>query len=158
MPYRNKTYVCLDYDSDSRYYNLMKAWKQSDNTNFNFFDAHEINNLMAYSSETTIKTKLRERLNNSKIFILLVGESTKHLYKYVRWEIEQALKLNLPIIVVNINSNKGCDNNLCPAIVRNELALHISFNSKSLEKALNVWEDVHYEHKKNGKTGPYNFK
>jgi hypothetical protein len=136
----------------------MKAWKQSDNTNFNFFDAHEINNLMAYSSETTIKAKLRERLNNSKIFILLVGASTKHLYKYVRWEIEQALKLNLPIIVVNINGKDGLDNNLCPAIVKNELALHISFGPKILEKALNIWQIEHFDHKKNNKTGPFRLK
>lgn len=34
MPYRNKTYVAFDADSDIRYYRLMKAWKQSDNSEF----------------------------------------------------------------------------------------------------------------------------
>ena len=37
MAYRNKTYVCFDGDTDMRYYNLMKAWKQNDNTDFNFY-------------------------------------------------------------------------------------------------------------------------
>jgi hypothetical protein len=32
MAYRNKTYVAFDGDSDIRYYRLMKAWKQNDNT------------------------------------------------------------------------------------------------------------------------------
>ena len=39
MAYRNKVYVCFDGDTDIKYYNLMKAWKQNDNTNFNFYDA-----------------------------------------------------------------------------------------------------------------------
>ena len=43
MAYRNKTYVCFDADSDIRYYNLMKAWKENDRMNrsrcrFNFAD------------------------------------------------------------------------------------------------------------------------
>ena len=36
MPYRNKTYVCFDADNNIHYYYLMLAWKQSDNTNFQF--------------------------------------------------------------------------------------------------------------------------
>lgn len=87
-----KTYVAFDADSDIRYYRLMKAWKQSDNSEFNFFDAHDLTNIWQYSSEETIKRNLRERLMNTKIFVLLVGEKTKYLYKYVKWEIEQAAK------------------------------------------------------------------
>lgn len=157
MPYKNKTYVSLDYDSDSRYYNLMKAWKQSDKTNFNFHDAHDINNLMAYSSEDTIKAKLKERLNNSKIFVLLVGEYTKNLFKYVRWEIDQALKLDLPIIVVNINGKKEIDYDLCPAIIKNELTLHIPFGSIILEQALIIWQNEHFEYRRKKETGSYYF-
>ena len=43
MAYRNKVYVSMDADNDLHYYYLMKAWKQNDNTEFNFYDAHEIN-------------------------------------------------------------------------------------------------------------------
>lgn len=41
MAYRNKVYVSMDADNDLRYYYLMKAWKQSDYTPFNFYDAHD---------------------------------------------------------------------------------------------------------------------
>jgi hypothetical protein len=33
---------------------------------------------MSYSSEETIKAKLAERLRNTKVFILLVGNTTKN--------------------------------------------------------------------------------
>ena len=67
MSYTNKIYVAFDADNDIRYYRLMQAWKQSDHTSFNFYDAHDLNNLMPYSTEETIKDKLRERLQNLTI-------------------------------------------------------------------------------------------
>ena len=105
--YTNKTYVAFDADNDIRYYRLMQAWKKNNNTSFNFYDAHDLNNLMSYSSEETIKAKLSERLRSTKVFVLLVGDATKNLYKFVRWEIEQAIKRNIPIIVVNLNGKKS---------------------------------------------------
>jgi MTH538 TIR-like domain (DUF1863) len=75
MAYTNKTYVCFDADSDILYYNLMKAWKENDKIEFNFHNAHEINNLRDGSSEATIKAKLRERLQNTKVLVLLRNAS-----------------------------------------------------------------------------------
>ena len=103
MAYRNKVFVSFDGDKDIHYYRLMCAWKQNDYSPFNFYDAHDVNSARDTSTEDTIKSKLRERLNATKVFVLLVGESTRYLYKFVRWEIEQAISLDLPIIVVNIN-------------------------------------------------------
>ncbi len=42
--YTNKTYVAFDADSDIRYYRLMQAWKKNNNTTFDFYDAHDLNN------------------------------------------------------------------------------------------------------------------
>ena len=78
MPYRNKTYVCFDADNDIHYYRLMLAWKQSDNTNFQFYNAHDLNRLLPTSSEETIKRRLRERLVNTKIFIVLIFYWSKY--------------------------------------------------------------------------------
>ena len=157
MSYSNKTYIAFDADNDIHYYRLMQAWKQSDNHSFNFYDAHELNNLLKTSSEETIKSKLRERLNNTKVFVLLVGEQTRYLYKFVRWEIEQAIKLNHPIICINLNGKRSKDADRCPPILREELALHISFNTKILEKALTDWQYLHYEHKRKGKSGDFSY-
>lgn len=67
----------MDADHDLKYYNLMKAWKQNDNTSFNFYDAHDINNIYD-KSEASIKAGLQERFRNTKVFVLLVGEHTKY--------------------------------------------------------------------------------
>lgn len=155
MPYRNKTYVCFDADSDIHYYRLMQAWKQSDYTEFNFHNAHLVNTILATSNEETIKRRLRERLNESKIFVVLIGENTRYLYKFVRWEIEQALDIDLPVICVNLNGQRSIDMERCPPILRDRLALHVTFNAAIIQHALETWGDAYYQLKRAGKTGPF---
>ncbi|MDD4729844.1 MAG: TIR domain-containing protein [Dysgonamonadaceae bacterium] len=157
MAYRNKVYVSMDADNDLRYYYLMKAWKQSDNTSFNFYDAHDINTILD-KSEESIKAGLQERFRNTKIFVLLVGEHTKYLYKYVRWEINQAISRNIPCIIVNLNGKRSLDDNLCPALMCGNLAVHISFNSKILQFALENWPTSDAAYRADGKTGAYYYK
>ena len=157
MAYRNKVYIAFDADTDIRYYRIMQAWKQNDNTSFNFNNAHDLNNLRLTSSEETIKAKLRERMANTKVFVVLIGENTKNLYKFVRWEMEVALKLGLPIIAVNLNGSRHQNTTTCPAIIRDELVLYVNFRQKIIEKALAEWETRHYELAKQGKSGSYNY-
>ncbi|MBR3552106.1 MAG: TIR domain-containing protein [Clostridia bacterium] len=156
MAYRNKVYVSMDADHDLKYYNLMKAWRQNDNTPFNFYDAHDLNNIYD-KSEASIKAGLQERFRNTKVFVLLVGEHTKYLYKYVRWEIEQAINREIPCIVVNLNGKRNLDRDLCPALIRDHLAVHISFNAKILQFALENWPSSEGNYRKEGKTGAYHY-
>ena len=158
MAYRNKVYVCFDGDNDIHYYWLMRAWKQNDKTNFNFYDAHDLNTARDSSLEETIKRKLKERLRNAKTFVVLIGESTRYLYKFVRWEMEQALALNLPIIGVNLNGLRFQDTDRCPPIIRSELAVHVSFNAAILQHALETWPAKHNFLKQQRKSGPYYYK
>src|SRR3970040_1138428 len=129
MPYRNKTFVSFDGDSDMNYYRLMQAWKQNDGIDFNFYNAHDLNTARDSSQEASIKAQLAERMRNSKIFVLLVGERTMYLQKFVRWEIEKAIHRDLPIIAVNLNGRRSMDESRCPPILRKELAIHVSFNA-----------------------------
>jgi hypothetical protein len=157
MAYKNKTYIAFDGDKDIRYYSLMKAWKQNDNSDFDFYDAHDINTALDTSSEDTIKRRLRERMNNSKVFVLLIGTNTKNLYKFVRWEIDTALALNLPIIAVNLNNSRVKDS-FCPPILNDELAIYIPFNPTIMQYALENWPNSHANYKAQGKSSDYCYK
>ena len=154
MVYRNKVYVAFDGDTDMKYYRMLQAWSKNDNIDFSLNDAHDLKSSRDSSNEETIKRSLRERMNNSKTFVLLVGEHTKFLYGFVRWEIETALKLDLPIIVVNINGSHSTDG-LLPPILRNELVIATSFNSKILNYALKNWPESHVKYRKANKNGHY---
>src|SRR5262249_53451718 len=123
MAYRNKTFVSFDGDTDMHYYRLMTAWHQNDNSPFNFNDAHDLTQSRDSSQERTIKPSLQERLRNSKVFVLLVGEKTQYLYKFVKWEIEQAVSRAMPIIAVNLNGKRFMDDLRCPPVLKDKLAV-----------------------------------
>lgn len=152
MAYRNKTYVCFDGDNDMNYYRLMTAWKANDNTPFNFHNAHDLNTARDTSAEESIKRQLRERFANSKLLIVLIGENTRYLTKFVKWEMEVALKLNLPIVGVNLNGERE-QTGLCPSAIKDELAIYVSFQMKIIQYAMDNWPASHQKHKSNGVTG-----
>jgi hypothetical protein len=151
----NKTFVSFDGDTDIHYYRLMQAWHQHDGIDFNFYNAHDLNTARDSSQEASIKAQLAERMRNSKIFVLLVGEKTRYLTKFVRWEIEQAISRNLPMIVVNLNGKRSMDQDRCPPPAQGVLAIHIPFNAAIMQYALDHWPSSHEAYSRERKTGPY---
>jgi hypothetical protein len=158
MSYRNKTFVSFDGDTDMQYYRLMQAWKQNDSIPFDFYNAHDLNSARDTSKEESIKAQLAERLRNTKVFVILVGENTRYLYKFVRWEIEQAISRKLPIIAVNLNGKRSMDSDRCPPLLRDTLAVHVSFNAKIMQHALENWPASHDKYTSAGSSGAYYYK
>lgn len=136
MSYRNKTYVIFEAGNDLNKYQLMRAWKQNKNIDFNFHDAHDLNTITNLANEETTKAKLRQRFSNAKKAIVLIGEKTKTHYRFVRWEIEVAQALGLPLVAVNLNGMRSFDAERCPAILRDANAVHVSFNAAIIKFAL----------------------
>jgi MTH538 TIR-like domain (DUF1863) len=65
-----------------------RGWSASKRIDFELLDAHDLDNMTARArGEAYVNSKLRERMNRSTAVVVLVGESTKFLHKYVRWEI-----------------------------------------------------------------------
>lgn len=136
MSYKNKTYVVFDGDTDMWAYAYMKGWKQNEHIDFNFHDAHDQNVITDRASEDTVKRRLRERFASAKQIVVLIGEHTKNLYKFVRWEMEVAQKLDLPIIAVNLNGTQSYDSTRCPPILSDTYTVHVAFKAKIIQYAL----------------------
>ena len=156
MAYRNKTYIAFDGDEDMHYYRLMTAWKAHDGFSLNFNNAHDLNSARDSSQEESIKRQLRERFANSKLLVVLIGEKTRNLTKFVKWEMEVALKLGLPIVGVNLNGSRGRDDK-CPPTIRDELAIYVPFAHDIIEYAMDRWPDQFKKHKADGKAGAYHY-
>jgi hypothetical protein len=130
-------YVAFDGDNDKWAYAFMKGWKTNERVDFDFEDAHDLDSMTSRAqSEAYVKSRLKERMMNSDALVVIIGEKTKNLYKFVRWEIELALELGLPIIVTNLNNKTQMDPDLCPAILRDACAIHIPFKKEAIEFAL----------------------
>jgi hypothetical protein len=68
---------------------------------------------------------------------------------------EVALNLNLPIIGVNLNGLRKQDAERCPPLIRDELVVHISFQARILQHALETWPGLHSQYKTSGKISPF---
>jgi len=137
MSYKDKTYIIFDGDKDKWAYGRMKGWNALETIDFDFEDAHNDFPLTYRAEdESYIKGKLRKRFANASQVIVLIGEQTKNLYKYVRWELEIAQELKLPIIAVNLNGDKKQNNTTCPPIIRDKYVVHIPFKMNIIKYAL----------------------
>jgi hypothetical protein len=164
MAYRNGTYVAFAADgnidftkSDIKYYNLLKGWNLMKKRTFRFINPHEKGpQLRGESQADTIKRTLRERLNSSKRFILLVGDTTRLDDDFVPYEIIYAIDTcKLPVIVVYVNYKNRITGS-CPQSLKNLLpkalkdrmdnnsvkTIHIPFRERIINKAI---EDYSHE-------------
>ena len=70
---------------------------------------------------------------------------------------EAALRLDLPIIGVNLNGSRQRDSR-CPSTIRDELVVYMPFAHDIIEYAMDHWPASHKSHKSQGHTGPYYYK
>ncbi|MFM0005751.1 TIR domain-containing protein [Paraburkholderia dipogonis] len=141
MGYRNKTYVIFDGDEDMWAYGFMLGWNKNEHMEFSFYNAHDLRSLAADADEATVKRALRHRLENTKQAIVVIGEKTKDLFRFVRWEIEMCLSMGIPMVAVNLNGKRQMDAERCPPILRDTCTVHVPFRAKAIQKALDDFCD-----------------
>ncbi|TBA48914.1 TIR domain-containing protein [Rhizobium ruizarguesonis] len=140
----NSTYVVFDGDNDGWAYQYIRGWALNKRLGFDFSNSHDLDTMTSRAqNEDYVKRNLRARMQNSDQVLVLVGEKTKNLYRYVRWEIEMALDLGLPIIVVNLNKRRYVDHDNMPPILRGACALHIGYRYRAIKNALSTWASAY---------------
>jgi hypothetical protein len=131
------TYVIFDGDEDRYAYAYMRGWMVNDRVEFDFRDAHDIGTMTGRAqAEAYVKSELRKRMEASNQVVVLVGESTKNLRKFVGWEIDLALNLEPPIIVVNLNGKRRMDSDRCPVALRTGYVVHVAHKGAIIKYAL----------------------
>lgn len=115
MAYRNGTYIAFHAAgttdptaSDIKYYRLLKAWHESDGTNFRFVNSHEkVAAVRDSSTKETLRRSLKARLDASKNMVLILGPTTKDDTDWVPYEIGYAVdSCGIPLIVAYTGYDK----------------------------------------------------
>jgi hypothetical protein len=155
MAYRNGTYIAFHAEgntdptaSDIKYYRTLKMWHANDGIDFKFVNSHEkVAAVRDASQAATIKRSLRERLDNSKNMVLIIGQKTKFDTDFVPYEIVYALDTcRIPIIAAYpgqtvIRSPKALEA-LWPEALRLRIhnntahVIHIPFNRNAIDDAI----------------------
>ncbi|WP_327049519.1 TIR domain-containing protein [Microbispora sp. NBC_01189] len=146
---------------DIRSYRLMEAWRENKNIDFNFYDAHDLYVSRDTSSRETIKRNLWERMKNAKQFVLLGSASAKRKggdgYSFLAYEIEAMVKLDLPVVVANLNGDRMVDRNFIPKSLLDVdyYTMSVSFQPAIIKYAL---DDYAVAYGRSPNTGCYQYK
>lgn len=163
MAYRNKTYVAFASE-DIRSYYLMKAWRENEHIEFDFFDAHDINTALDTSQPETIRRRLGERLSNTKQTVVLLSGTTKpkagRSSSFLYYEIEAIKRRNLPVVFVNLDQARTVQSAKIPTTLADHYSMNVSFQPAIIKYAL---DDYVERFNKNlvaasPLTGPYQYK
>lgn len=141
--YRTKTYIAGDWDHDKDAVDKLYQWNGSNYWSLSFTDAHDLTQSNDSSLNCSIKSSLKTRLDASKRFVLIVGNSTNtvtagsctycesynsHTYScarghsvdyrgFIKYECDKAVEAGIKIIVLYkaacVNKSK------CPEAVKN---------------------------------------
>lgn len=134
--------------TDIHCYRLMQAWKQNQRIDFNFTDC-QLQDAVASDNEAYVKRRLRERIEMSGTYAMLIGEDTKFQRKFVPWEAEVAIEKGCTLIGINLNGARAIDDR-CPTVLRNVGAIFVPFSPSIVAYALEKYtgnrdQDWHYK-------------
>jgi hypothetical protein len=159
MSYRNKTYVAFASE-DIRYYWLMEAWRDNEHIEFDFFNAHDLAQARDTSLPETIRRSLRLRLANTKQVVLLGSAKGKAKAddgkSFLFYEIETICRLNLPVVVANLDGDRNIDQSFIPRrfLDEDDYTVSVSFQPKIIQFALDNYVP---NYANSGKSGSHHY-
>ena len=160
MSYRNKTYIAFASEDISSY-RLMEAWRENQNIDLDFFDAHDLFVSRDTSKPETIRANLRERMKTAKQFVLLGSADAKKKggdgSSFLAYEIETMVSLGLPVVIANLDGDRTVDKNFIPTplLDADYYTMSVSFQPKIIKYVLDNYAT---EYSDSDKTGPYYYK
>ena len=143
MIYRTKTYIAGEWDGDSNLIEQLEEWNNNGRLALHYLPAHDLCSARDSSLNCSIKKSLRDRLDASKTFVLIVGFNTAtatagscrycanysgythscrkgystDMRSYIEYECAYAANHDMKIVVLYNYSSVRKDK--CPASVRN---------------------------------------
>lgn len=142
MVNRTKTYIAADWTGDSDAVEKLHQWNESKYWSLSFVDVHDFIQAYDCSLPCSIKKSLKQRMDISKTFVLIVGSQTNSLTKgkcrfcksynsytsscargysldnrsYIEFECEKAVEAGIKIVVLYNYANIYREK--CPLAVR----------------------------------------
>ncbi|MEC4669360.1 MAG: TIR domain-containing protein [Nitrospirota bacterium] len=129
MP-RPKVFSSLDYDNDSEYQDVLRAW----NANLEFeFTWNETSPRVKLDSDdaAALKRALSRMIGDALYFLCIIGKYT-HRSAWVQWEIEKAKELNRRLVLVKT----GVENTLPSGVIGVATASATGFKKDSILRSL----------------------
>ncbi len=100
---KKKVFISYYYNGDNHYKRLLKAWGANKKFSLDFVDVSTDISIKSQDNNY-IRRKISEKINQSDVFIVIVGEKTNES-EWVSWEIKKALEFKKKIIAIKEKKN-----------------------------------------------------
>ncbi len=151
MAFSGKIYVAFDAAKDMSEYKKFAQFKQGDTTGYQFYHGAMFLKELDKTPDDVLKEKIQKNMDDADIVVILLSKTVKSMRRFVKWQIEYAIKQGKPIIAVNPNRIRSVDYDVCPTVLKSNLSIHIPFHEKVFELAVLNWPKSDQEHRKNEK-------
>ena len=148
MDDKKRIYVIFDHSTDMLTFSELKSSCNLKEKNNYFYT-------IDYRDDVNNEAKAYLAIKTAFTVIVLVDSYSKYLGGMYDYEIENAIKQEKPIIVVNKNGERSMDLENCPLLLRDKFALHIANFPDIINTAILVWPLYYNLRKKEGKHSMY---
>lgn len=139
LKYPGRIFVSYERESAWEYYMLMRAWRQTDGSSFDFVDMLYGN--VDFKFDDAYCESVRLRLLSCGVFLLLLNDRTRFCERVIKCELPIAMSVKVPIIVMNLNGLRFKDDLRVPEALSHHQSVHIGFAPQILQHALLNWPD-----------------
>lgn len=157
MSYKGKIYVAFDALNDTKAYNQLKDFRQSDGSIYDFYDGARYAKDLDKISDENLKALIQQNMEDADIILILLSKTLKSMRRFSKWQIEYAISKNKPIIVLNNSPLRGLDYDITPTPLKNHLCLYVPYDTQALELACMNWPRSNKEHHNNNDKNPYRY-
>jgi len=127
---KKKIFISYDYDNDKHYKNLLLAWDENSEFDFEFSDQSADVSIQS-TDAAAIKRAISAKINAATYFLCLVGSKTSKS-SWVTWEIEKAKDLKKKLVAVKVSSGNTTPSGLLNA----GASWAMSFTFAAIKKAI----------------------
>ena len=155
MTHLPHVYVCFDVKTDIAAFEMMCDWKLKGMIRFDFDHGYGNTIDPDPALEYQIRRQIRNKLKNRILFLVLVGEHSHAPSRFNQWEMEEAIKMDMPILAANLNGLRKQDDKRCPPVFFDRAVMHISFKPKILQFATGDWPAFYQSLAPENKEAPF---
>jgi len=142
MTDNSEAYICFGQEAGWSAYQRLREWVPPKHLRINFEPEKlaPTRNLQELTEEDNLS--IARAITRSQIFVVLVGSQNPISSPRANFEIDCAVQLGIPILIVNLDGSRE-RTEFCPKNLRNSLAVHISFEPGIFWYALEYWPTLH---------------
>lgn len=153
-----KIFVAFDGAEDLEVYKKLSEFKDSEGNSYEFSNCYDLKKKIDKLPDEDLKEEIYEMIDQTDLAVIILSKKTKSMRKFISWQVMYLRNSDHPIVCLNLLPIRSVDFSILPAkLKRGSLALHIPFEEKVFELAVNNWPEMNEKFVSKKKNGNFRF-